>query len=143
MLGMISDTNRTMRIHIGMGSLPDNSFRGLDYSENVVENFNDVNYTNYSPQHPQIDGVFYFDKHVQPSNDECVGNILKDAVPNITPATLYRDVAGFHQTGDTQVCAMDLTSQEIWVSYSEFGTNVKAYLRSPIHIKLQEFWGTS
>lgn len=141
MLGMIYTANRTMRIHIGLGSLPDQSFRGLDYSENVVEVFDDKNYTNYSPNHPQIDGVFYFDKYVQPSNNQCVGNILKMSTPNITPATLYQDVAGFHQTGDTQVCAMDLTTQQIWVSFSEFGTNVKAYLRSPIHVKLQDFWG--
>lgn len=110
MLGMIYTTDRTMRIHIGMSSLPDNSFRGLDYSKNVVLNFNDKNYTDYSANHPQIDGVFYFDKFVQPSNNQCVGNILKDSAPNITPATLYRDVAGFHSTGDTQVCAMDLTT---------------------------------
>jgi hypothetical protein len=41
-----------MRIHIGMSSLPDNSFRGWDYSENVLFNFDDKNYTDYSPAHP-------------------------------------------------------------------------------------------
>lgn len=52
MLSTIYSTDRTMRIHIGMSSLPDNSFRGLDYSENVVDVFTDTNYTSYTPNHP-------------------------------------------------------------------------------------------
>lgn len=141
MLSQIYTAKRTMRIHIGLGSRADNSFRGLDYSANVVDVFTDTNYTDYTPQHPQMNGIFYFDKHVQPSNNECVGNILKMNYGKITPATLYREVAGFHQTGNTQMCAMDLTNNEIWLSYSEFGTNVDAYKRSPIHVKLNDFWG--
>jgi hypothetical protein len=52
MISTVYNTSRTMRIHIGMSSLPDNSFRGWDYSENVLLNFNDKNYTDYSPAHP-------------------------------------------------------------------------------------------
>ena len=140
MLGTLAETKRTMRIHIGLSSLPDNSYRGIDYSSNVFENFNDQNYT-YTPQHPQMDGVQYFDKHTQPSDDPCVGNILKASLGNITPATLYREVAGFHQTGNTQMCAFDITTNELWLSYSEFGTNVDAYKRPAIHVKMNDFWG--
>lgn len=52
MTSTIYNTSKTMRIHIGMSSLSDNSFRGWDYSLNVVDNFNDKNYTNYSSAHP-------------------------------------------------------------------------------------------
>lgn len=48
-----------------------------------------------------MDGIFYYDKHTQPSNDECVGDILKNNLGKITPEILYREVAGFHRTGDT------------------------------------------
>lgn len=34
-------TKRTCRIHIGMASLESNGFEGVDYSEKVIEFFND------------------------------------------------------------------------------------------------------
>ena len=56
---------------------------------------------------------------------------------------MYRDVAGFHSTGDAQVVVMDPEGQQIWAAWSEYMTTTNAYLRSPIHIKLSDFWGTS
>lgn len=137
----LSDTRRTMRIHLGVSSLPDNDFRGFNYASNILQNFDDKNYTDYGPNHPQLDGVFYYDKTIQPTNNACVGQILSANWGNITPATLYREVSGFSYTGDTQMVTFDLQSREIWCSFSEYGTNVKAYLRSPIHVKLNNFWG--
>ena len=34
------------------------------------------NYTNYASNHPKKAGIAYFDKHVQPSKDSCVGSVL-------------------------------------------------------------------
>jgi len=42
----------------------------------------------------------YWDKFVQPSNDDCIGSILKEQYGKITLETLYRDIAGLHETGD-------------------------------------------
>lgn len=54
-----------MRIHLGIGSLPDKLFRGADYSANIVNFYTDSNYTRYNPDyHPQLEGVFYYDKGV-------------------------------------------------------------------------------
>ena len=33
---MMSSTTRTMMIHIGLGSLPDKTFRGIDYAANLL-----------------------------------------------------------------------------------------------------------
>ena len=52
-----------MKIHIGLGSANDQAFRGILYSKNTMINYNDQNYTYYSPAHPQLDGVFFWDKH--------------------------------------------------------------------------------
>lgn len=61
-LQTFSDTKRTMRIHLGVSSLPDNEFRGFNYASNIIENFDDSNYTDYGPNHPKLEGVFYYDK---------------------------------------------------------------------------------
>lgn len=88
---------RTMKIHGGWGSLPDKTFRGMNYAHNFLYLYDDKNYIQYDDAfHPQLDGVFFFDRHVQPSDDPCMGSILKAQHGKITPETLYRDVVGYH-----------------------------------------------
>jgi len=36
---------------------------------------------------------------------------------------------------------MDPAGQQIWASWSQYGAAVNAYERSPIHIRLSDFWG--
>jgi len=137
---LLQATNRTMKIHLGFGSLPDNTFRGVDYASNFVTFYDDKNYTHYTKSHNQIDGVFYYDKGIQPDGDVCLSGVLNLNHGKITPATLYQDAAGFHQTGNAQVIVMDPLSQELWASWSQYGAPVNAYERSPIHIRLNDFW---
>ena len=131
-------------IHLGLGSLPDKSFRGVTYSSNYIEFYNDQNYTHYSDAHPQLPGVFFQDKGIQPSNDFCLGSIAKENHGKITPETMFRDMAGYHSTGDATVVVMDPEGQQIWASWSQYNTLplVYAYQRSPIHIDLSKYWGT-
>lgn len=130
-----------MKIHGGWGSLPDNTFRGMNFASNFLYLYDDKNYTFYDDiSHPQLDGVFFYDKHVQPSDDYCMGDILKESHGQITAETLYRDVVGLQRTGDNKWVVMDPASQEIWAAWSEFGAEINAFERSPIHIRLNDFW---
>lgn len=136
-------------IHLGWGSLPDKTFRGMDYASDMLHYYDDKNYTRgwnetkYTPVHPQLDGVFFFDKFVQPSGNPCLGSILQNAHGKITPQTLYQDVAGYHATGNAQVIVMDPEGQQIWASWSQYGAPINGYQRSPIHIRLSDFWGNT
>jgi hypothetical protein len=132
-----------MMIHLGFGSLPDKLFRGVDFASNFVTFYNDQNYTHYSDAHPQLNGVFYYDKYIQPSGHICLASILKSTHGKITPETMYRDVAGFHTTGNAQVIVMDPEGQQIWATWSEYNNPINAYTRSPMHIKLSDFWAPS
>jgi len=79
-----------MKIHLGWGSLPDNTFRGADYAANFVTFYDDKNYTHYDQNTPQLDGLFYYDKGAVPySGDKCMGNVLRANHGKITAATLY------------------------------------------------------
>jgi hypothetical protein len=51
-----------MKIHLGISSEKDSSVRIFNYASNILQNFNDQNYTYYSSGHPQIDSVVYMDK---------------------------------------------------------------------------------
>ncbi|KRX04245.1 hypothetical protein PPERSA_11369 [Pseudocohnilembus persalinus] len=136
------NTDRTCRIHVGIASAESQTFQGVNYSWKVIEFFNDQNYT-YTEAHPQLDGIMYFDKHVQPSNDACIGDILSYYWGEITWETLFRDVAGWHKTGDTQVCVTDVYESTIYISYSAANTNIEAHERSPMKIDLRPYYGTS
>lgn len=140
---MLTSTNRTMKIHLGLGSSVDKTFRGVNYAHNFIDFFDDKNYRHYGPEHPQLNGVFYYDKLMQPSSDVCMASIITAQHKQITPETMYRDIAGFHRTGDAQVIVMDPEGQQIWASWSQYGARIDAYERPPIHIDLNKFWTPS
>lgn len=138
---MLLSTNRTMMIHGGWASLPDNTFRGMNYAANLLHLFNDRNYYGYNDySQPQLDGVFFFNKLIQPSDNPCMGNILREQHGRINVETMYRDIVGYHQTGDINWVVMDPAAQDIWAAWSQYGTTINAYERSPIHIRLNDFW---
>lgn len=87
-----------------------------------------------------MDGVFFWDKHTQPSNNPCLGNILQSQYGEISAATLYRNVTGVGQTGNAQICVFDIYNDQIYLSYSEYKTNVDAFLRSVMFIDLRPYW---
>lgn len=75
-LNILTNTYRTCAIHIGLGSSTDRSFRMFQYSQQILNNYDDNNYTHYGANHPKKAGIAYFDKHVQPSGDTCVGQVV-------------------------------------------------------------------
>lgn len=52
----------------------------FEYAEKVVNNYDDKNYTHYNENHLKKEGIAYFDKHVQPSNDGTVSNVLTSVI---------------------------------------------------------------
>jgi hypothetical protein len=82
----------------------------FDYGEKVLNNYDDSNYTHYGANHPKKEGLAFFDKHVQPSGDNCLGTLL--ANDNLygkwDGESLYRYVGLTHETGDTQLAVFDL-----------------------------------
>jgi hypothetical protein len=52
----------------------------FEYSQNILNNYDDNNYTSYTAAHPKLKGVAFFDKHTQPSNDNCVGQLVSNVI---------------------------------------------------------------
>ena len=72
-IALLSRTHRTCAIHIGIASTEDHSFRMFEYSQDTLNNYDDKNYTHFTASHPKKEGITYFDKFVQPSDNSCVG----------------------------------------------------------------------
>jgi hypothetical protein len=94
---ILEKTHRTCAIHIGLASATDHSFRMFEYSENILNTYDDTNYTHYGANHPKKQGIAYFDKHVQPSGDSCVGQILTNVI-----LILFRAI--YTENGMDKVC---------------------------------------
>jgi len=134
---ILKESHRTWQIFVGLGSREDNQLRGIEYSAKVLNVYDDKNYTTpYPNAHPQMDGVVFFDKHVQPSNDPCLGSILKAGYGHITPDYLFRTGAGLHKTGDTLLAIYDFANQGVYIAYSEYGTGNPAYNRSMTYLDM-------
>lgn len=51
------------------------------YSENILINYDDKNFTGYNETcHPKKEGIAFWDKRVQPSDNPCVGSILTHVI---------------------------------------------------------------
>jgi len=138
---ILTNTHRTCAIHIGVGSASDHSFRMFEYSESVLNNYDDTNYTHYGANHPKKSGLAYFDKHVQPSGDTCVGEVLISKLYGHWNAeNLFRYLGLSHQTGDTQLAVFDLENLLAFVSYSSSDGTTKAFERAPIKVNLAELF---
>ncbi|CAF4766889.1 unnamed protein product, partial [Rotaria magnacalcarata] len=59
-------------------------FRGIEYSANElnVYNWEDMFDTQH---HPRLKDVVYWDKHVQPSDDPCLGSLLVEGYGQLNP----------------------------------------------------------
>ena len=85
----LNTTHRTCAIHIGLGSVEDHSFRMIEYAYKTLNVYDDKNYNHYTKAHPKKEGVAYWDKHVQPSGDSCVGDLLTSVIFPVNIAGLF------------------------------------------------------
>lgn len=139
-LAFINNAHRTCAIHVGLASVEDHSFRMIEYAYKSFNVYDDKNYNHYTKAHPQKNGIAYWDKHVQPSGDSCVGELLTNSTlyGKWDAETFWRIVGLSHETGNTQLAVFDLENQKIFVSYSEMGTGLEAYKRRPIEVDMRQ-----
>ncbi|CAF4390366.1 unnamed protein product, partial [Adineta steineri] len=107
-LTMLVNAHRTCSIHLGLGSYERNAsvhsdetvgFRGIEYSAKEFNVFNWEDMYN-TKNHPILKDVVYWDKHVQPSNNPCLGSLLVDHYGRINAPTIIRNITSLSETGD-------------------------------------------
>eukprot|EP01129_Flabellula_baltica_P007984 TRINITY_DN3141_c5_g1_i1.p1 TRINITY_DN3141_c5_g1~~TRINITY_DN3141_c5_g1_i1.p1 ORF type:complete len:438 (+),score=105.66 TRINITY_DN3141_c5_g1_i1:88-1401(+) len=128
-INRISSTARTCSIWIGLGT-PEDHFKAVSYSHDYYRVYDDRNFPEY-PGHPRFKDAVYIDKHVQPSHDSCLGDLMGEHYGNINALTLFQNMAAELQTGDMQVCVYDFKNMLMYVSnaapYNPNGQFTRAY----------------
>jgi len=123
----IAKTHRTCSIWVGLGT-PEDHFRVVQYSYEYFNVFDDRNFPVYDG-HPSIKNALYVDKHVQPSHNPCLGDIIQEHHGSIDAFTLFQHIAAEHQTGDMQVCVYDYENMEMYVANAD-PYNPKGFTRA-------------
>lgn len=138
-IARINGARRTCSIWVGLGSHADSQFRAIGYSHTTATVYNDTSaFPGYAPtpaQHPLFPGLVYIDKHTQPSDDPCMGNLMTQYHGSLNPVNIMSVVQQF-QTGDLQAAVYDFQNNVIYIAvatqtggYPPKKTTVPAYAR--------------
>ncbi len=126
---------RTCLIHLMLGSGNDHYGRGVYYSQNVIEFYDDTNYT----VRKTFPGVVYFPYH----GNQCVPSILTEYTTGgnkINAETLFRIIGPLHQTGDTLSCTFDMDHEIMYFAFADPVTATKAFNRPHFKLSLHKFF---
>lgn len=125
-LTMLANAQRTCSIHLGLGSTERNSsnsdddtigFRGIEYSARELNIFDWQDMFN-TRAHPRLRDVVYWDKHVQPSNNPCLGSLLVEAYGKLDAPTIIRNITSLSETGDTLNLVLDYAENAAYLAFS-------------------------
>eukprot|EP00698_Gefionella_okellyi_P020891 TRINITY_DN6653_c0_g1_i1.p1 TRINITY_DN6653_c0_g1~~TRINITY_DN6653_c0_g1_i1.p1 ORF type:complete len:440 (+),score=86.37 TRINITY_DN6653_c0_g1_i1:53-1321(+) len=119
-ISRMASTRRTCSIFVGLGDTHMNQFRGIEYSHETVNVFDDINYP-ILPNHPRFDGVMYWDKHMQPSHDPCMPSLLQQYYGNLTPENTIKYITAQFQTGNLHIAVYDYAKMHMYVAYASPG----------------------
>jgi len=142
-INRVEQATRTCSIFMGVGDI-EHKFRGIEYSYDVVNIYDDSNYPLYE-NHPRMKGVVYINKHKQPSTDPCLANLLKAQYGSINASSLMQ-IAALHETGDTHAAVYDYGRRLLYVvvaSPFQNGKEEPAFVRQWTELSLDALWAVS
>mmetsp|Transcript_26735 Transcript_26735/g.92879 ORF Transcript_26735/g.92879 Transcript_26735/m.92879 type:complete len:371 (-) Transcript_26735:219-1331(-) len=139
----IEGANRTCSIFVGVGDNKAKTFRGIEYSHDEVNVYDDKNFPAYPPYHNLSAGLVFFDKHTQPDNNACMGDLLGQYYGDIDPLNTLQRITSVFQTGDMHIAIYDYQQQTMYVSNASpmiggnASTVVKAYDRPFVKLDMK------
>jgi len=117
-ISRMNSTDRTCSIWVGVGDSQSDQMDVIQYSYENLTAYDSTSFPTYSA-HPYIEDVIYVDKHVQPSSDPCLGNILNEGWGSIDAKYLFQQAAARLETGDMHVAVYDYLNNFMYVSNAQ------------------------
>jgi len=141
-MNRIMKAKRTCSIYVGLGDSDTKQFRAVEYSNTYLNMYSDMSYPEY-PAHPRKAGIVYINKHVQPSGDTCLTDVMTENYGKMDAMALI-NAAALDKTGDNHVAVYDFARNYMYVSSSSSSSNgqpvVAAYDRQFLRLDLQALW---
>ena len=111
----LENTHRTCSIWIGIGDSTTKQVDVVSYGHDYITVYNSTSFPTYYPGHPYIEDVIYVNKHKQPSNDQCLAELL-NSTKSINSEYMYKYVAPMSETGDMHIAIYDYSNRFMYVA---------------------------
>jgi hypothetical protein len=142
-LSRIASANRTCSVWLGVGDAHGNegggAFRIVAYSHQTVNIFNDRNFVPYA-NHDAYKDLLFINKHVQPSDEPCMNDIVKAAYGALDGRALAQYVAAGEQTGDMHIATYDWAADELIVANASPDGTQLAYDAPLVRFSMSALW---
>ena len=143
-LSRIASANRTCSIWIGVGDAHGNggggSFKAIGYSATTVNVYNDQNFPVYPPAHDRFKGLVFINKHVQPSSEPCMNDLMHALYGSISGLATWQYVTALEQTGDMHIMVMDWQADALFVANASPGGGQLAYDATFVSFRMSSLW---
>lgn len=143
-LSRIATANRTCAIWIGLGDTNNQQFKLVSYSNQLVRIWNPNNFVPWS-NHDKFADLLFINKHVQPSTEPCMNDLMHWLYGKMDATSLYQYVTAMEQTGDMHIAVYDFSRELMYVSNASPGDGqgngvVKAYDRPFLRFNMTQLW---
>ena len=142
-LSRIATANRTCAIWIGVGDAHGNggggSFKAVAYSNQQVSIFNDANFPAY-PNHDLFRNLVFINKHVQPSSEPCMNDLLHSIYSSIDGLNTFQYVTALERTGDMHIAVFDFGADKLYLSNASPDGNELAYDATFVEFTMSTLW---
>jgi hypothetical protein len=142
-LSRIATANRTCAIWIGVGDANGNggggSFKAVAYSNQLVNIYNDVNFPAY-PNHDLFKNLVFINKHVQPSSEPCMNDLLHSIYSSVTGLATLQYVTALEQTGDMHIAVFDWGVDKLYVANASPDGTQLAYDATFVEFTMSALW---
>jgi len=125
--------HRTCRLILGVGDGKLGEFRGFQYSETVLNVFDDLNQMPIAEWHPRINDIVYWGMDWDcPSYNQVLNEELYAYYGNITAYNGLHYISAIEQSGDNHIAYYDLQQMLAYVAFAaphNVGGPIEAYAR--------------
>lgn len=136
----MKDITRTVSIHIGIMTAESNTYREIRYSADKVSVYDDKSYPQVDEIHPLIPGVTYVDRNIQPTDNDCLGSLLKSNLGQITPEFFFRELAPLHRSGDCQIFVFDMIRKGMYFAVASYAPKISAHDKPMFYITFDKLF---
>ncbi len=92
------------------------------------------------PNHDLFKNLVFINKHVQPSSEPCMNDLLHAAYGSVTGLLTLQYVTALEQTGDMHIAVMDWGADRLYVANAAPGGAQKAYDSTFVEFTMSALW---
>jgi isopenicillin-N N-acyltransferase-like protein len=151
-LARLGQSVRTCAIWLGLGqgarpnprnpnvTLPAD-FKLVGDSFEYLHIYNPENFPIYPPAHDYFPQLLFVNKHVQPSKETCMNDLMHWGYGSLQASDFYTTITALEETGDMHIAVMDFDAKKLYIANAQpMPNNSPAYNNGFIEFQADALW---